>query len=382
MNIAIDIRLIGKHRTGDEAVFLNLTRELLSLDHANRYLLLTDVGSASRLADIRTKLGVVEGGNAEIISLPAGNRFIWNLVAVPTFLFRNRVDIFHTQYILPAFIPKRTKVVAHIHDVSFRVYPELIGWKDRFFLDRFIPRTMARADLLVAPSRFTKDEIMKWYGVPDERIAVVPNALAPDFVRAVTDIDLVRVRQKYRLPEKFFLHVGTLQPRKNIPFLLRAFAGVRDRIPGASVVLVGNRTGHHYDTGIDRMIDEKHLGSAVMFPGFVDTADLPALYRLATACVVPSKYEGFGIPILEAFAAVTPVAASDIPPFREVGGDAIRVFDPDSVAECGETLYTLYTDFSLGKSLIQKGNERLSAYSWPESARVLFSCYERLSDNL
>lgn len=380
MIIAIDIRLVGKHRTGDEVVFSNLTRELLVLDRVNTYLLLTDETDVVRLGELRGTLGVAEDGNASIVSLPSSGRFDWNLFALPKFLFRNKVDVFHTQYILPLFIPKRTKVVVHIHDVSFRVFPDLIGWTDRFFLSLFIPRTMRRHDLLIAPSEFTRMEIMNWYGVSPDRIAVVPNAVSPDFSRPFSDVDLLCVKQKYHLPERFFLSVGTLQPRKNIPLFLRAFSRLRDRVAGVQIVLTGNRAGHHYDKEIDRVIEEKHLGGVVHFPGFVDQEDLPKIYRLASVCVAPSKYEGFGIPLLEAFASGVPVAASDIAPFIEVGGDAVRTFSSESVAECEETLYTLATDMTLRKRLEESGSERLMAYSWGKSARVLLSCYEGLFD--
>lgn len=376
--IAIDIRLIGRNRTGDEAVFLNLTRELLALDRENRYLLLTDRHEPAFLGELGRMLGIADNGQAQIVSLQGRNRFVWNLVSVPLFLLWKEPDIFHTQYILPAFVPARTRVVAHIHDVSFRAYPELIGWTDRLFLSRFIPRTMKRADTLVAPSRFTKDEMVKYYGVAEEKIAVVPNAVSPAFLREISDTDLLKTRRKYRLPEKFLLSVGTLQPRKNLPLLLRAFASVRDRMPGIGIVLTGNRSAHHFDPGIDRAIDEEHLGSAVIFPGFIEPDDLPAVYRLAHGLVFPSRYEGFGIPLLEAFVSGVPVAASDIPPFREIGGDAALYFHPDQVAECAEALYTLSTDESKRVSCREAGSKRASDYSWGRSARILFSCYEDL----
>jgi len=160
--IAIDIRLVGRNRTGDEAVFRNLTREILALDRSDQYLLLTDKGDRESLARIGEILGK-EGKlpeNAKVVSLPARSRYSWNFFRVPLFLLKEKTDIFHTQYILPSFVPRRTKVVAHIHDVSFRAFPGYIGVADRIFLALFIPRTMKRSDLIVAPSRFTKDEIV------------------------------------------------------------------------------------------------------------------------------------------------------------------------------------------------------------------------------
>lgn len=377
--IAIDVRLIGRSRTGDEAVFLNLTREMLRIDRENRYLLLTDRKESEFLSELSASLRVAENGNAEIVPLFGRNRFVWNLLSIPFFLLRNDIDLFHTQYILPAYVPGRTKVVAHIHDVSFRAYPELIGRKDRFFLDLLIPETCRRADCIVAPSRFTKDEIVSRYGVPDAKVTVVPNAVSPTFLaRKVSDIDIVNVRQRYGLPERFLLSVGTLQPRKNLPLFIRAFARIRDRVPGFQVVLTGNRSAHHFDRDIDRAIGETHLGSAVVFPGFIEADDLPAVYAAAYGLVFPSRYEGFGIPLLEAFASGVPVAAADIAPFREVGGQAALFFGADDIVGCAESLYTLLTNEETRGRLKRLGRERLSEYSWEESARVLFLRYEAL----
>lgn len=376
--IAIDIRLIGRKRTGDEAVFFNLTRELLLLDRENRYLLVTDQRDPVFLGELESKLGIADHPHAQIVSLQGRSRFVWNLLSVPLFLMWKEPDIFHTQYILPAFVPARTSVVAHIHDVSFRAFPALIGFLDRLFLSLFIPRTMRRADLLVAPSEFTKQEIRSRYGVSEERIAVVPNALLSSFGRDLTKEELETVRRKYHLPQTFLLSVGTMQPRKNVPFFLRAFASVRERLPDMRVVLVGKRGGRHYDTDIDRVIAREKLEQEVIFPGFVDTDDLPAVYRLARGLVFPSLYEGFGIPLLEAFAQGAPVAASDIPPFREVGGEAVLFFSPERVAECAEALYTLSTDESWRGSSTKAGLQRASEYSWGKSAGILFLRYDEL----
>lgn len=380
--IAIDIRLIGRDRTGDEAVFRNLVRTVLELDRTSRYLLLTDRSDRETLDRIHVDLG--KSGrlpdNAEVVYLHASGRFSWNLWAVPLFLWDRRVDVFHTQYILPAFVPKRTRVVTHIHDVSFKAFPSYVGMTDRLFLSTFIPRTMRRSDIIVSPSRFTKDEIIARYKVPSERIAVVPNAIDPAFLVEPSSRELDRARSANGLPDDFLLSVGTMQPRKNIPMLVRAFARIRPRFPELKLVLVGGKGGKRYDREIDTAIRQSHLESAVIFPGYVPQEDMPSVFRLSRGFVFPSRYEGFGIPILEAFAAEVPVAASDIPPFREVGGDAVAYFSPTDIAACAETLYTLLDDAEARKSRHQAAKVRLAEYSWEKSARVLMSCYRTSSD--
>ncbi len=374
---AIDIRLLGKKRTGDEAVFFNLTKELLALDQEHEYWLLTDEKDPSVLLQLQNSLGCVDQKNVRIVSLSGKNRFLWNLVTLPWFLFRHRVDVYHTQYILPLCIPKRTRVLLHIHDVSFKAYPELIGWKDRFFLALLIPRSLRRASRILVPSQFTKDEIRRYYGTAEEKIVVIPNAVSDVFL--VTSVGETALQEKYSLPKRFILFVGTLQPRKNIPLLIRAFAEVTKRIPDIELVIVGNRQGHHFDSAIDSVIEELDLSMKVHFPGYIAEEDLPGIMRCASLFVFPSFYEGFGIPLLEAMSQNVPVACSDIPCLREVAGDAAQYFDPMSVASCQEKLYTLLIQKELRESVVALGKSRSSFFLWKKSATLLSRVYETLA---
>lgn len=378
MVIAIDIRLLGKKRTGDEMVSRYLTRELVKLESEARLLLLTDETDPEKIVMLEQELGTTGRGNVEIISLGKANRYSWNLFVVARFLRLRKVDIFHTQYILPFFVPKRTKLFAHIHDISFRVFPDLIGWKDRFFLSLLIPRTMRIADRILVPSVFTKEEIINQYRVAKDRIVVIPNAVGDEFLSQATESDIVRVREKYSLPEKFLLAVGTMQPRKNIAFLVRVFAEVSRQIPDLKLVLVGKRYGYRYDLEIEHAIEETGMGESVIFPGYVDAADMPAMYAGAEAFVFPSLYEGFGIPILEALSQGTPVAASDIPPSREISGSGVCFFAPSDIASAVQMSYNVTIDEKLRSELSTHRKEHASIFSWEKSARLLRDIfYER-----
>lgn len=224
-------------------VFRHLTRGVLALDRENRYLLLTDETDRGRLTALYHELDIVGRENVEIVTLSGRNRFVWNLLSVPRFLMRQRIDVFHTQYILPLFVPRRTRVVLHIHDVSFRAMPWMIGWKDRVFLSTLIPHALRRADTIIVPSQFTRDEIVGYYGVGSSKVAVVPNALGEGFDWEATDAEVGRAREHYRLPERYIVAVGTLQPRKNLPLLIRAVAKIREQDPSLQLVLVGNQIG-------------------------------------------------------------------------------------------------------------------------------------------
>jgi glycosyltransferase involved in cell wall biosynthesis len=378
IRIAIDIRILGKKRTGDETVFFELTREVLKQDLQNEYFLLTNENNQEALQTLRERLGLKkENPKQRLVVLPATNRFVWNGVTLPRYLKETAIDVFHTQYILPFWLPKRLKVVNHIHDVSFCAYPELIGKKDLFFLNLLIPRSLRRSDAIVTPSIFTKAEIIKYYGTDKTKIHVIYNALGSDFKQeeksTLTDLEL---RQKYHLPERYILYVGTLQPRKNIPFLLEAFAKLREKSSSFGLVLVGNRTGHHFDHRIDETISSLQIVDHVCFPGYVATDDLPRIYQMADIFVFPSLYEGFGIPLLEAMRMEVPVIASDQACLREIGGDAALYFDLAKIDSLTELLYSLEVVGAQKQALIEKGKLRIREFSWQKSGTELIALYQ------
>ncbi|MFZ1736119.1 MAG: glycosyltransferase family 1 protein, partial [Candidatus Moraniibacteriota bacterium] len=380
MKIGIDIRNVGKNRTGDEVVFFNLVRELLKADTENEYLLFLDERTDSELRELEVRLGVTDRNRVRFVSLPTRDKFDWNGWWIPRYLRTHAVDIYHTQYIVPFFVPKRTKVVTHIHDVSFRAYPQYIAWIDRWFLNLLIPRSLRRADVIIVPSKFTKQEIVKYYAVSEEKIAVIYNAVAQEFFREDKEDESLDgghigvLREKYHLPESFFLYVGTLQPRKNIPALIEAFSRFREQnanMRDIKLVLVGNRRGHHFDVRINETIARLGMGSNIVFPGFVDQEDLPLLMRLATLFVFPSYYEGFGIPILEAMSQGVPVVASDIPALREAGGDAALFVALDSPEHLSVALSEICRSLVLRETLQKKGLVRAQHFSWEKSAKAL-----------
>ena len=140
MKIGIDIRNIGKKRTGDEAVFFNLTKNLALIDDRNDYKLFTDIVDGNKILEIKNNLGIADKSNFEIISLKAKNRFVWNFWILAKYLRKNPVDIYLTQYITPWFVPRKIKILTIIHDISFNFYPQFIKFSDLFFLKKLIPR--------------------------------------------------------------------------------------------------------------------------------------------------------------------------------------------------------------------------------------------------
>jgi len=375
MKIGIDIRNIGKKRTGDEVVFFNLVKNLVDIDQQNEYFLFTDILEENILQDIKNDLGIENKNNFQIISLKSANKFIWNIWTLPNYLKKNLVDIYHTQYILPFRISKNIKLITTIHDVSFNAFPELIKLSDLFFLKLLIPRSLKRADKIIAVSEFTKSEIIKYYKMAPEKIKVAYNAVGDDFLSDVSQEKLEEIKRKYNLPENFILYIGTLQPRKNLPILIEAFASSK---LGQSykLVLCGNKDAHNFDEKIDEIIEKNNLSNNIIFPGFIDEKDKPAIYKSAGIFCYPSLYEGFGIPILEAFASGTPALVSDIPPHREIAGDGSLFFDPKNFQDLSEKLLKISVEENLRNDLARRGKFRLNDFSWKKTAEKTLQIYK------
>jgi glycosyltransferase involved in cell wall biosynthesis len=375
MRIGIDIRLIGKKRTGDEQVFFNLVKNLAEIDQSNQYFLFTDRDPKqdNELEAETDKLNLKN--NFKIIFINAPNRFWWNFWALPDHLRKNPVDVFHTQYIAPIWLPKKIKLVLTIHDISFNFFPQFIKKSDLFFLKTLIPRSFKMAAKIIAVSEFTKNEIEKNYRIPAKKIAAIHNGVNFDFFNQyVAPEKLKEIGKKYNLPDKFILYIGTLQPRKNIPILIKAM-----RHLDIKLVLAGNKKAHNFDPRIDKTIKKYNLQEKIVFPGWIDEEDKPALFKLARCFVFPSLYEGFGIPIIEAMSAGAPVVCSDIPALREISRDAALLCNPKNNQELSKNILKILTDQQLKERLIQSGIETAQKFTWQKTAKNMLEIYEELA---
>ncbi|MDP1884539.1 MAG: glycosyltransferase family 1 protein [Candidatus Moranbacteria bacterium] len=380
MRIAIDIRNIGKKRTGDEVVFFNLVKNLSVIDRENDYLLLTDRNPEKDL-DLRESLASLRlAPNFTVVSLceSGAGKISWNAWILPGYLRRNPVDILQVQYITPLFVSRKIKIVTIIHDVSFKVFPKLIKKTDLFFLSTLIPLSLRRADKTIGVSRFTAQEIIDHYGVAPEKVDWIHNAVADSFRESHTKEELEVVRRKYSLPQNFILYIGTLQPRKNLPALIEAYVRIPTEKRGyCKLVLAGGRA-HNFDQRIDEFIKSYSLQEYVILPGFIDEADKPLLMKLAHVFCSPSLYEGFGIPVLEAMTLGVPVIASNIPPHIEITEGAALLFDTDKPEDFADKLTQIVTQEPLRLNLSQKGLEQAAKFSWLETTEKMLGIYQEL----
>ena len=289
------------------------------------------------------------------------------------------IDLFHSpDFTLP---PTRrgTRTLLTVHDLSFVRDPESALPVLRNYLNQVVPRSVARADLVLADSRATRADLIELYGAAPEKIAVLYSGVTASF-RPVRDAPALQaVRARYGLgSQPFILAVGTLQPRKNYVRLIQAFARLADN--DLRLVIAGGQ-GWLFEA-IFAEVQRLGLGERVIFPGFASDEDLPALYSAASVFAYPSLYEGFGLPILEAFACGTPVVTSTASCLPEVAGEAALLVAPTDVEALRDALQRALEDADLRARLTAAGIARARLFSWSRSARELLALYQGLMDRL
>jgi glycosyltransferase involved in cell wall biosynthesis len=285
------------------------------------------------------------------------------------------IDIFHSpDFTLPP-TSRRTRTLLTVHDLSFVRDPESAAPGLRRYLEVVVPRSVARADHILADSLATRDDLIELYGTASQKISVLYSGVNDTFQPVRNPAALEAVRARYTLgAAPFILAVSSLQPRKNFVRLIQAFAQLPH--PELNLVIAGGH-GWLYDS-IFAEVERLKLNGRVIFPGFVADADLPALYSAARVLAYPSLYEGFGLPMLEAMACGTPVVASTASCLPEVAGDAALLVPPTDVEALAHALNRLLTDENLRAQLIAKGAERVRQFSWGKSARELVEIYRSL----
>jgi glycosyltransferase involved in cell wall biosynthesis len=269
---------------------------------------------------------------------------------------------------------RRVPTVLTVHDLIYHLFPEHHKPLNYWFLNRAMPLFVQRARAVIAVSESTKRDLVRCYGVHPDKITVVHEAAAPHF-RPASPEAMAAVRARYGLPEDFILTVGTIEPRKNLSRLLDAFQCLRQKGHNTRLVVVGSK-GWLYE-GFFRHLEELQLGDAVLLPGYVPDANLPAVYSAATLCVLPSLYEGFGLSVLEAMACGTAVVCSRASSLPEVGGDAARYFDPTDVEEMAETIGAVWRDEALRMEMGRRGLTQAAQFSWARAAEETMAVYQR-----
>ncbi len=363
MKIAIDIRDAVKQKTGKGWYVFNMVRELLNLDRENTYILYSN-SKKNPFADFENaRLKFVEDSAAK-----------WHFRVLKD-LKEEKVDLFYapTSYIIPAFAPKNLRVVITVHDLVAFLYPSTHNTKAMIVERLTLKRALKKASDVFVVSENTKKDLLKKFKFREQRIHITPCAASQVFSEPVSEEDLDAFKKEKNLPDNFLLAVGTLEPRKNLPTLIKSFVNVKKWHPEYKLVIVGKK-GWKYDQ-IESTLKKFQMEKEVIFPGYLKDEDLRKMYKLAKVFVFPSLYEGFGIPPLEAMASGCPIISSNRASMPEVVGDAGILIDPTNAYKMADAISGLLENDNVRNMMIERGYKQVEKFKWENSARAALNVF-------
>lgn len=282
---------------------------------------------------ISEQMVVRDNWGAERLPIPGS---LWLSAVLPVSVRRDKIEVFWgTSGVLPVGLPRRVKTVLTVHDLVWHFYPETMAAYSRLVFKTLAKWSIKHADIIISPSVATGKALENVLMTPSERIRVVPEGVGREFIPRDRGMALELVERKYHIRRPYILTVGTIEPRKNVARLIEAFALMCGQLGGEHSLVVAGKSG--WKTWRTReSAQTSELRDRIHFLGWVESADLPWLYAGAEVCVLPSLYEGFGLPVLEAMACGCPVVVSNCSSLSEVGGDAaitVDPLDPQSISE-------------------------------------------------
>lgn len=383
MRIGIDVTAAITQGGGIGRYTRELVQALVALDSENNYRFF----SARQPAMLPVPNPLPAAPNIRYHPAPLGERWLYRLwyrlqLPLPVQWVTGRIDLFHSpDFVLPP-VSGRIPTLLTVHDLSFIHYPQTFPQTLVAYLNRVVPWSIGRASHVLADSLATKNDLVNIWQVPAGKITVLYSGVSSSFQPVMDGDRLAAVRAKYDLDQApFILSVGTIQPRKNYQMLIRAFQQVAVRWPH-NLVIAGGK-GWLYD---DMLAEAARLGlnSRVRFVGFVDDADLPALYSAAALFVFPSLYEGFGLPLLEAMACGVPVVTSSASSLPEVvkpladGRETAVQLSPHEQEAWTEAMNKLLADSAWRARLVVAGFRQTRRFTWDGAARQLLAIYSTL----
>ena len=367
MRIAIDMRKL--HDYGIGTYLRNLLRQLARIDRDTEYVLLcrrSDQQFADQLGS--NFRGVIESSGLYSVS---------EQLSIPFNLARLSPDLFHTpHYVLPPLTPCRSVVT--IHDCIHLIFPQYLRHRLAYLYARTMFWTAVhRASRILTVSEASKNDILRFFDVPASKVTVIYNAIDDLFFEEPPEAEIVRVRERYQLHDRFVMYGGNVSPHKNVERLIDAFVLLRrDGLDDLKLLVTGGEVSRY--SSLRRAVHRHNLHQHVRFLGYQSTTTLAALYRLADVFVFPSLYEGFGLPPLEAMASGTPVVVSNVSSLPEVVGDGAIMVNPYEPRAIADGIHKALGDADLREQLRVRGLARARSFSWSASVKRIHRIYQEI----
>ncbi len=366
MRIGIDARLIA-YRTGGISTYIEqLVRALAALDHGHELWVLEHRKARTRLAPAGTRRA--------LLWTPCHHRF--ERTALTVELARLRLDVLHSTDFIPPWRGARRHVIS-VHDLTFLHYPQYLTPESRRYYNGQIGWATSHADQILTDSESSRQDIISILGVAPDKITLHYPGVDARF-RPLPAAELAAQRSALNLPDDYFLFVGTFEPRKNIIGLLDAYALVRGQVHAAPPLILAGSRGWLYQETLDH-IQKRRLEDSVLLRENLSNDALPALYGGASALIMPSFYEGFGLPALEAMACGTLPIVSNRSSLPEVVGDVGAMVDPEDPESIAQAMVRALDDPDWRETQRAAGPARAATFRWETAARIALATYTRMA---
>jgi glycosyltransferase involved in cell wall biosynthesis len=369
MRIGMMLRSLDEH--GGIGVYTRyLTEELLEIDRENQYVLFyRNPAHIGRFAQY---------GNVVERIIKAPNKALWDQVAIPYACWREKVDvIFHPKFTVPLLAPCKTVMVVHGADWFISEYARFYSRLDVVYIKAMMPLYCRRAALVLSVSQLTTDHFNSILKLPPGKMRTIYFGPGKQFTRVNDPRTLQNVKLKYGLPDRFILTLSKYGGggRKNIEGVFKTYEMVHGKIPHK--LIVGGKDCFRFRR--DYGIPEDRYGRDILFPGWIDQSDLPAIYSLAELYLYPSNLEAFPIPITEAMACGTPIITSNTNGLKEIAGDAAVLVDPNQPEEIAAAVHNLLSDSNLRNSLTEKSLQRAKMFRWENCAKETLTMLQHVA---
>lgn len=373
MRVALDGKPLAAALTGVGRYTLELASALASVAPVDDFTLLSPTPlETSAAVELKRRLST----NLHEIHLNSErlNRYWWSL-GLPLYLAKTSFDLFHgTNYDTPRF--NRIPTIVTIHDLSTLLYPDTHEQRLVARARRRLPKVARNATMIITGAESVKREICEQLGVASGKVAVTPYAPRAVFGRMALE-DSVETRRRLGVADQFILFVGTIEPRKNLQTLVRAFDEILRTTRHTPQLVIAGKRGWLME-GFFSSLKSNGLEDRILFTGYLSDDDLRALYSSCGVFVYPSIYEGFGLPPLEAMACGAPVVTSDIPVIRETVGNAAQMVNPMDVQEVAAAIVKVLEDPQVRAQLSMAGQEQAAKFTWDATARQTLEVYEHV----
>lgn len=370
MKIGLDATAIPLKRMGAGVYTFQLIQALAKIDLTNKYYIFAQQEHINQLK--------INQPNFHFITVNASSRplrLLWEQTLLPLQISQHRIDVLHSpHYTMPGI--KACKSVVTFHDMTFQLFPEMHEKSKRIFFQTMMRLSASHADKLISVSHSTSLDLIRLLNVHPSKISVISSAANPIYRQLLSD-EVEKVCHLYNLiKNNYLLFVGALEPRKNIPILIRAYSKLVAHFPEIPLVIVGKK-GWMYES-IFELVVSLDIQNKVIFLGYVPESDLVSLYNGARLFVYPSAYEGFGFPVLEAMQCGTPVITSNISSMPELAADAAILVEPGDVEGLFNSIKLLLSDNKLSKQLSKLGLARSANFTWFRTAKETIDTYQEL----